>query len=110
MNKVCKAGVEYDSFGQPKMGVIPCIKGGTASCVLCVFPTQEAVMEKLGKIGNSTSKMLKVLIAVKNHHKQHQKSQNSMKCPHGDHDVYYAVAHNGHFRVNCTTCQISFME
>jgi hypothetical protein len=46
MDKVCKAGIEYDSFGEIKFQVIPCIVGGSKTCDKLQFPSVEGCSQE----------------------------------------------------------------
>lgn len=110
MDKACKAGVEYDSFGEVKMGVIPCIKGGTATCDKCEYPSAEGVIKQLEEIKKDGTKGLMILLHVKAHHKKNGGNGGVILCCNGDHTLRYSVAPNGHFWVSCETCHVNLME
>lgn len=110
MSKVCKAGVEYDSFGTVKFNVIPCIKGGSASCDKCRYPSPEEVKEEIERINKGSVRAIKVMIAVKDHVKKTGTKSGEITCPHGDHKLSYAIAYNGHARIVCKVCEISMQE
>lgn len=111
MNKACKAGVVYDDFGRVKLGVIPCIKGGTATCDKGQFHTPEEVKAEMDRIRGHSAKALTLMIHVKDHYEKTKQTSGTIKCVHGDHDVRYAIAEsNGHAWIACKTCEIGMNE
>jgi hypothetical protein len=117
-NQECKIGINYrDTFGPVLAGVFPCIKGGTASCDKCHYPSPEEIKEKVQRMVGASSLSLKAYVAVKNHiQKAKDESRptpmkGTIDCPNGDHKLQFAMAiTNGHLRIACKECQISMME
>lgn len=111
MDKQCAAGVEYNSFGQRKLGVIPCLKGGTAQCDKCQFPSDADVQARLKEIKDGSTKALKLMVAAREHYGKTKEQKGKFTCPHGDHQaVYVRASTNGHFWISCGTCKINLNE
>lgn len=110
-NKKCKAGIEYDSFGPLKAGVIPCLRGGSGTCQFCQYPTPEEVEAEVAR-GNTELKVaLRVIDAAKEHYARTRQNPGVIKCPNGDHNLRYTVAtSNGHFWISCRTCGVNMNE
>lgn len=106
----CKAGVKYETFGRLKLGVIPCIKGGTATCELCRYPSEEEVKQQIEATVVGTAKALKLLLAAKKFYKETDARSAKFPCPVCNGTAIYSIAINDHFWIACKTCQISFNE
>lgn len=109
MDKKCKAGVEYESFPQPRFKTLPCLKG-TSLCDKCQFPTPEEVKAEVDGIKSMSDSGIKVLLAAKAHYKKMGISFSMFTCPICGKNAAYTVASNGHFAVSCDVCKISMRE
>lgn len=121
MNAACKAGVLYhETFTEPKeqplMYRLPCNKHmamhATMPCLHQKFPTPEEVEAEEKIQLEFTAKTLTVYATVKDYIEKNPTVQSGkIKCPHGDHDMAFAVAKtNGHVWFRCVTCQIGGNE
>lgn len=120
-NKVCKAGVEYDSVGVRGCGV-PCLrrvgKGAELDCDKRQWPTEQEVQDAVGSSRMASARMLAGLAAVSEDAKRRglgkgHGGRGDVACPVCEGGtIHYSVAGvNGHRHARCTTADcVCFME
>lgn len=109
MEKVCKAGVNYDDVKVHKPFGLPCLQQG-GECQYAKFPTEEEVKKKVSDIENGCLKTIVAMSAIKDHVAKTKEQSGKIKCQCGG-DIHFTVAQlNGHVHAKCNSCDISFME
>jgi hypothetical protein len=111
MDKVCRAGINYDTFPQPRIDTIPCLNGGSGECEKQEFLTEEQADQKVNEILNDGNVAIKLLIAAKEHYNKTGLAAGEFNCPGcGEKAQYVRAQFNGHFSVSCKKCGQNLRE
>lgn len=103
INRVCNAGVRYDSFA--KGAPFPCYSGqAMAVCERACLPSRDDVEAGLRETGEHLARMGKVMAAIKASGDIQPGMEGSIPCPCCSGTVRYTRARsNGHWAVRCST-------
>jgi hypothetical protein len=111
IDKVCKAGVTYDTVKDKTKRPfgIPCIQTG-GECPLSKFRTPEEVAKYLDEIAKIEAAGIGAYITVKTHFSKTKQRSGKLKCSCGGELNYVVSNFNDHIWARCSSCGIAFNE